>query len=152
MFIPHIFNSLSDVSTTSFSSILHTLQVWKGKEFRNIAKFCLNLITADVAMEVIKVDVAPSTSAVVHQSDSCISTNIIRHIPGLTGHCLGTFTSRGPNHLDFETNIVWNVRTLFGYSHKGEQNWGTWFSFSQARRVGGFEGFEGFGIFGRLKR
>ena len=99
--------SLTDFSNTSFSSIsflhhytyadavylCHQFKKKKEKEFVSVWS------TAYVASQIVKVDVTPSTRTEVNKFNACALTNKRSDIPGLTSHCLSTFTSVSMDNL-----------------------------------------------------
>ena len=124
MFISHTLNNiqassvfprvLTDLSSYIFSPVRHTLRRGYG---------CLSLSTADVASQIIKVDVAPSTRAVVNQPDLGAFTNESCDIPGPGSHRLCAFAGRGLNHLKFGEQIyhLVTVKKQFYCSPIGRQ-------------------------------
>ena len=65
----------------------------KEKEFVSVWS------TAHVASQIVKVDVTPSTRTEVNKFNACALTNKRSDIPGLTSHCLSTFTSVSMDNL-----------------------------------------------------
>ena len=68
-------------------------------DFENKQNLVAVLFTANVASQIIKVDMTPSTSTEVNQSYARALSNKISDMPGLTRHGLSTFTSLFEHNL-----------------------------------------------------
>ena len=91
------FPLISTNFTFTFAQFLYNAQVWNAMRMQR--DFALVFSTDNVAFQIIKVDVSPSTTAAVNQPDLCAFTIKFNDIPGLPVHCLGAFTSCRSSHL-----------------------------------------------------
>ena len=96
-----------------YNSIFINSLYCAGIAFRNrlnIMKFASG--TGDVTFQIIKVDVTPSTRAVVDQSDLCSLTIELYDIPGHPCHCLSASTSNSLLHLKRDSKWISNAMKL----------------------------------------